>query len=164
MFSRRFLPISVLKNWIYLTISSLQSLASFSGKVILTGNPIICMTELCWLFSKRWAFTLAMTCPGDTSLANISQEVICQGKWEYRHSRNRTLLYKNDLAGVVTCTWKLNARRTNSRVGKTIFVSILHLFLHEKQHHGPLTRYIKLQVVHAPGTFSPPSTSTETAT
>ena len=29
-------------------------------------------------------------------------------------------------------------------------------------HYGPLTRYVKLRVAHAPGTFSPPPTSKET--
>ena len=68
------------------------SLATFSGKVIFTGNPIICVTELCWLFSKRGAFTLALTCRGETPLVKIRKEVICQGTWEYWHSHNRILL------------------------------------------------------------------------
>ena len=52
-------------------------------EVDLGGNPIICVTELCWLVSKQWPFTVSVTCPGETPLVNIAQEVICQGKGDY---------------------------------------------------------------------------------
>ena len=45
-----------------------------------------------------------------------------------------------------------------------VVVSAPHLKI---KHHGPLTRFMKLRVVHAPGmmpgTFSPPLTAKETA-
>ena len=52
-------------------------------EVNLAGNPIVCVTELCWLVSKQWPFTLSATCPGGTPLVNMGQDVICQGRWKY---------------------------------------------------------------------------------
>ena len=51
--------------------------------VNLEGNPIVCVTELCWLVSKQWPFTVSVTCPGGTPLVNMGQDVICQGRWKY---------------------------------------------------------------------------------
>ena len=49
--------------------------------VNLTGNPIVCVTEPCWLVSKQWPFTACLTCPGGTPLVNMGQDAICQGRW-----------------------------------------------------------------------------------
>ena len=52
-------------------------------EVDLEGNPIVCVTELCWLVSKQWPFTVSVTCPAETSLVNMRQDAICQGRWKY---------------------------------------------------------------------------------
>ena len=57
--------------------------------VNLAGNPIVCVTELCWLVSKRWPFTVSVTCPGGTALVNMGQDAICQGRREYCQLRNQ---------------------------------------------------------------------------
>ena len=58
--------------------------------VNLAGNPIVCVTELCWLVSKQWPFTVSATCPGGTPLVNMGQDVICQGKWKYWRQYHKT--------------------------------------------------------------------------
>ena len=52
-----------------------------SGKIDLTGNPIICATELCWLTSADYPFKLTFTCPEGTPWSEVSQQVICEGKY-----------------------------------------------------------------------------------
>ena len=51
-----------------------------SGTVILSGNPVICVSELCWLVSGSWPFEVQLTCPNGARLADIDPSVICEGK------------------------------------------------------------------------------------
>ena len=51
------------------------------GKVDLTGNPIICAPELCWLTSAHYPFEIKFTCPEGTQWSEVSQQVICEGKY-----------------------------------------------------------------------------------
>ena len=50
-------------------------------KVDLTGNPIICAPELCWLTSAQYPFQITFTCPEGTPWSEVSQQVICEGKY-----------------------------------------------------------------------------------
>ena len=51
-----------------------------SGTVNLKGNPVICVSELCWLVSGSWPFEVQLTCPNGARVADIDPSVICEGK------------------------------------------------------------------------------------
>ena len=65
----------------YITLVPEESLSHIqSGTVNLISNPVICVTELCWLVSGSWPFQVKLTCPDGTPVANVSQVSICEGK------------------------------------------------------------------------------------
>ena len=65
----------------YITLVPKESLSHLkSGTVNLEGNPVICVSELCWLVSGSWPFEVQLTCPDGTSWANVNQTVICEGR------------------------------------------------------------------------------------
>ena len=65
----------------YITLVPEGSLSHIqSGTVNLIGNPVICVSELCWLVSGSWPFQVKLTCPDGTPVANVSQVSICEGK------------------------------------------------------------------------------------
>ena len=65
----------------YITLVPEESLSHIqSGTVNLISNPVICVSELCWLVSGSWPFQVKLTCPDGTPVANVSQVSICEGK------------------------------------------------------------------------------------
>ena len=65
----------------YITLVPEESLSHIqSGTVNLMGNPVICVSELCWLVSGSWPFQVKLTCPDGTPVSNVSQVFICEGK------------------------------------------------------------------------------------
>ena len=49
-----------------------------TGSVHFTGNPISCVTELCWL--AEWAtLTVWLTCLDGTSWSDMTREILCEG-------------------------------------------------------------------------------------
>ena len=92
--------------------------------VNLERNPIICVTELCWLVSKQWPFTASVTCPGGIPLLRIGRDDICQGKWK--------LWRPNDIAYRQT----FNIRHAKSQnVLKPSFKSRMKMLLEQCQLH-----------------------------
>ena len=51
-----------------------------SGWLYLIGNPISCVTELCWL-AQQDAPIVKLTCRDGTDWSNMKQEVICEGRY-----------------------------------------------------------------------------------
>ena len=65
----------------YITLVPEESLSHLkSGTVNLEGNPVICVSELCWLVSGSWPFAVQLTCPDGTPWAEVDQTAICEGK------------------------------------------------------------------------------------
>ena len=65
----------------YITLVPEESLSHIQrGIVILSGNHVICVSELCWLVSDPWPFDVRLTCPDGTPWTNVDQLVICDGK------------------------------------------------------------------------------------
>ena len=51
----------------YISVVPMESLSHIeSGTVNLEGNPVICVSELCWLVSGSWQFEVQLTCPDGT--------------------------------------------------------------------------------------------------
>ena len=64
----------------YITLVPEQSLSYIqSGTVNLEGNPVTCVSELCWLVSGSWPFEVRLTCPDGTPWSDANQTVICEG-------------------------------------------------------------------------------------
>ena len=77
----------------YITLVPKESLSHIqSGTVNLEGNPVICVSELCWLVSGSWPFEVQLTCPNGTSLTDVDQTVICEGKTAQLDQMFRSLL------------------------------------------------------------------------
>ena len=70
----------------YITLVTEQSLSHIRGGiVILNGNPVICVSELCWLVSDSWPFEVQLTCPDGTKWIDVDRLVICEGKTASAH-------------------------------------------------------------------------------
>ena len=87
----------------------------------------------------------------------LSNAYMC--KYMLRETGRRRVTNKN-MCTIWRVYWHMKCQST--RYHMNIYVERDRM----RSLHGPLTRYVKLRVVHAPGmpgTFSPPTTSTETA-
>ena len=49
------------------------------GKLVLEGNPIPCVSELCWLVTSGTDVTVEFTCPDGRSWRVLDREIICEG-------------------------------------------------------------------------------------
>ena len=64
----------------FITLVPQESLSHIqSGTVNLEGNPVICVSELCWLVSGSWPFEVQLTCPDETIWADVDPTIICEG-------------------------------------------------------------------------------------
>ena len=64
----------------YITLVPELSLSPIqSGDVNLKENPVICVSELCWLVAGSWPFKVHLTCADGTPWEDVDQAVICKG-------------------------------------------------------------------------------------
>ena len=64
----------------YITLVPEQSLSHIQrGDVNLKGNPVICVSELCWLVAGSWPFKVHLTCSDGTPWEDVDRAVICEG-------------------------------------------------------------------------------------
>ena len=69
----------------HITMIPHGSLSHMSGgTVYLGGNPVTCMSELCWLAAGHWPFDIHLTCSDGTQWEDVDRNVMCDGKSSMR--------------------------------------------------------------------------------